>query len=110
MAKSDQPAEVKSHPVHAQIKIVKDHYLKHDNVVNNRRKAKEETKDTAVAHRIVERTVKENKRLIGKQEEDAREAKRRARQEVSSSSEEESSSSSSSSEEEAQKKPAKKGA
>lgn len=112
MARTEQPADVKSHPVHAQIKIVKDHYLKHDNVVN-RRKAKEEAKDTAVVHRIVERTVKENKRLIGKQDEDARQAKRRARQEVSFSSSESSESEDSSSEEEVSKpqtQSAKKGA
>ena len=48
--------------MHAQIKIVKDHFIKYDNIVN-RRKAKEEAK-AEVATRIVERTVNENKRII----------------------------------------------
>jgi hypothetical protein len=44
MSKTDNPSDVKSHPVHGQIKIVRDHYVKLDNVMN-RRKRKEEDKN-----------------------------------------------------------------
>jgi hypothetical protein len=68
MSKTDNPSEVKSHPVHSQIKIVRDHYVKLDNVMN-RRKSKEEDKNgNQVVKRIVERTVNENKRIIREQE------------------------------------------
>lgn len=67
MTQTDHPAEVKTHPVHSQIKIVRDHFVKLDNATHNRRIQKEETKEGEVVHRIVERTVNENKRIINKQ-------------------------------------------
>jgi len=96
MTHTSRPQEVKQHPVHAQIKIVRDHYVKFDNVVN-RRKQKEGEKDgqTAIT-RIVERTVNENKRIIKEQQAELSKAKRKAQ---SSDSESDSSSSSEESEE-----------
>lgn len=97
MTQTDKPAEVKAHPVHSQLKLVRDHYVKVDNVLN-RRKQKEEEK-APVVKRIVERTVNENKRIINQQEMEALEAKRK-RFKASSTDFKDSSSSSSSSEDE----------
>ena len=36
MTQTDMPAEVKTHPVHSQIKIVRDHYVKLDNVLKRK--------------------------------------------------------------------------
>jgi hypothetical protein len=44
MTQTNRPQEVKAHPVHAQIKIVRDHYVKLDQTVN-RRKQKEADKE-----------------------------------------------------------------
>jgi hypothetical protein len=92
MTHTSRPQEVKQHPVHAQIKIVRDHYVKYENVVNRRRQKEGETPIT----RIVERTVNENKRIIKEQQAELSKAKRKAQ---SSDSEESSSESSSESEE-----------
>jgi hypothetical protein len=51
---------VKEHPVHAQIKIVRDHYVKLDQVTKRREITKASGEGVEVAHRIVERTVREN--------------------------------------------------
>lgn len=85
MTHTNRPQEVKQHPVHAQIKIVRDHYVKFDHVVVNRRKQKEE--QTAIT-RIVERTVNENQRIIKEQQAELSKAKKRAESSESSSSEE----------------------
>jgi hypothetical protein len=37
MTQTDKPAEVKAHPVHSQLKLVRDHYVKVDNVLNRRK-------------------------------------------------------------------------
>ena len=93
MTHTSRPQEVKQHPVHAQIKIVRDHYVKFDNVVNRRRQKEEG--QTAIT-RIVERTVNENNRIIKEQQAELSKAKRKAQ---SSGSESDSSSESSESEE-----------
>ncbi len=36
LSQTDKPAEVKAHPVHSQLKIIREHYVKLDNVVNRR--------------------------------------------------------------------------
>ena len=79
IAGTSTPGEVKSHPVHSQIKIVRDHYVKLDRVANNRREVKQHDKEeeVPVVKRVVERTVKENKRIIDKQDQEALESKRR---------------------------------
>jgi hypothetical protein len=53
---------VKQHPVHAQIKIVKDHFMKLERAAE--KKDPDAPKKDAVIKRIVERTVNENKRII----------------------------------------------
>ena len=92
MTHTSRPQEVKQHPVHAQIKIVRDHYVKYENVVNRRRQKEGETAIT----RIVERTVNENKRIIKEQQAELSKAKSKAQ---SSDSESDPSSSSYESEE-----------
>lgn len=90
---------MKAHPVHAQIKYVRDHYLKLDNVVNRRKQKeaeKEEQATTAPITRIVERTVNENQRIIREQQNEIAKAKKKAKEESSSSSSESSSSESAS--------------
>jgi len=91
MTHTSRPQEVKQHPVHAQIKIVRDHYVKFDNVVNRRKQKEGQTAIT----RIVERTVNENKRIIKEQQAELTKAKKKAQ---SSDSESDSSSSSESEE------------
>jgi mRNA-degrading endonuclease YafQ of YafQ-DinJ toxin-antitoxin module len=87
MTHTDRPQEVKQHPVHAQIKIVRDHYVKFDHVVVKRRKQKEG--ETAIT-RIVERTVNENQRIIKEQQAELSKARKRAESSSSESSSEES--------------------
>lgn len=87
MTHTNRPQEVKQHPVHAQIKIVRDHYVKFDNVVN-RRKQKEGDKEQTAITRIVERTVNENQRIIKEQQAELSKARKRAESSESSSSEE----------------------
>ena len=89
MNHTNRPQEVKQHPVHAQIKIVRDHYVKFDNVVN-RRKQKEGDKEQKPITRIVERTVNENQRIIKEQQGELSNAKKKAESSSSESSSEES--------------------
>ena len=69
--------------MHAQIKIVRDHYVKFDHVVVKRRKQKEE--QTAIT-RIVERTVNENQRIVKEQQAELSRARKRAESSSSESS------------------------
>ena len=82
---------MKQHPVHAQIKIVKDHYVKLDNALKRRKTGEASEAGAAVVYRIVERTVKDNARIIKGQEKEAELAKKKAESSSSSSSSEESS-------------------
>jgi hypothetical protein len=63
LSQTDKPAEVKAHPVHSQLKIIREHYVKLDNVVN-RRGGPNKAEGNQVMKRVVERTVNENKRII----------------------------------------------
>ncbi|TNV79978.1 hypothetical protein FGO68_gene2977 [Halteria grandinella] len=107
LAQTDHPTEVKQHPVHAQIKIVRDHYVKLDNAVKRRKVASDGDSGVAVVHRIVERTVKENARIIKGQEKEAEIAKKKAQtsSSESESSDSEESSESSEAEEKSEEKP-----
>jgi hypothetical protein len=63
---------VKQHPVHAQLKIVREHYVKLDNVINNRTSIRsKEGQGNQVIKRIVERTDRENQRIIKQQNKEA---------------------------------------
>ncbi len=64
---SDSLADVKAHPVHKQINIIKEHYVKVDRVVS-KRKSKELEKRNQVINRIVQRTEDYNRAIIDKQE------------------------------------------
>ena len=79
LAQTDRPADVKQHPVHAQLKIVREHYVKLDNVINNRMSIRsKEGQGNQVIKRIVERTDRENQRIIKQQNKEAEKAKKRS--------------------------------
>lgn len=88
LAQTDRPADVKQHPVHAQLKIVREHYVKLDNVINNRSMSirSKEGQGNQVIKRIVERTDRENQRIIKQQNKEAEKAKKRSQSSSSSSS------------------------
>ena len=72
--------------MHAQLKIVRDHYVKLDNVINNRTIRSKEGQGNQVIKRIVERTDRENQRIIKQQNKEAEKAKKRSQSSSSSSS------------------------